>query len=88
MLARFLPPHYVEGAKQGFSAPDARWFRGDSIEYVKRLILSPDARIYAFLRPDTVAELVGEHLRGETNRRLLIWSLISFEWWCRSFLRA
>jgi asparagine synthase (glutamine-hydrolysing) len=88
MLARFLPAHYVEGAKQGFSAPDASWFRGDSIEYVKRLILSPDARIYAFLRPDTVADLVGEHLRGETNRRLLIWSLISFEWWCRSFLRA
>jgi asparagine synthase (glutamine-hydrolysing) len=86
MLSRFLPPQYVEGAKQGFSAPDASWFRGESIDYVRRLILTPNARIYEFLRPDTVATLVNEHLRGEKNRRLLIWSLISFEWWCRRFL--
>jgi asparagine synthase (glutamine-hydrolysing) len=85
-LARLLPARYVEGAKQGFSAPDASWFRGESIDYVKALILDPQARIYEFLRPDTVAELVNEHLRGEKNRRLLIWSLISFEWWCRTFL--
>ena len=86
MLRRLLPASYVEGAKQGFSAPDASWFRGESIDYVRRLILDPKARIYEFLRPDTVGELVGEHLRGEKNRRLLIWSLISFEWWCRTFL--
>ena len=86
MLARLLPAHYVEGAKQGFSAPDASWFRGESIDYVRRLILDPSARIYEFLRRDTVDELVGQHLRGEQNRRLLIWSLLSFEWWCRTFL--
>jgi asparagine synthase (glutamine-hydrolysing) len=86
MLSRLLPDGYAQGVKQGFSAPDASWFRGESIDYVRRLILDPGARIYEFLRPDTVGELVGEHLRGEKNRRLLIWSLISFEWWCRCFL--
>ena len=86
MLEKLLPRQYVDGAKQGFSAPDASWFRGESIEYVQRLILSPQARIYEFLRPDTVGALVGEHLRGETNRRLLIWSLLSFEWWLRKFM--
>ncbi len=86
MLSRLLPAQYVDGAKQGFSAPDASGFRGDSIDYVRRLIIDPKARIYQFLRPDTVRELVGDHLNGTTNRRLLIWSLISFEWWCRTFL--
>ena len=86
MLENMLPREYVVGAKQGFSAPDASWFRGESIDYVQRLILSPQARIYEFLRPETVAELVGEHLHGTTNRRLLIWSLLSFEWWLRKFL--
>ena len=84
-LSHFLPKAYVEGAKQGFSAPDASWFRGESIDYVQRLVLSPEARIYEYLRPDTVSALVGEHMRGETNRRLLIWSLLSFEWWLRRF---
>jgi asparagine synthase (glutamine-hydrolysing) len=88
MLSRVLPQAYVDSPKQGFSAPDASWFRGESIDYVKNLILDPQARIYEFLRPDTVAELVNEHLTGQTNRRLLIWSLISFEWWCRSFLNG
>ena len=30
--------------------------------------------------------LVDEHLEGRENRRLLIWSLLSFEHWCRTFL--
>ncbi len=86
MLGRYLPPEYTNGVKQGFSAPDASWFRGESIDYVRQQILDPEARIYEFLRPDTVAALVGEHLQGEKNRRLLIWSLLSFEWWLRKFL--
>ena len=24
--------------KQGFSSPDASWFRGESIEYIKKLL--------------------------------------------------
>jgi asparagine synthase (glutamine-hydrolysing) len=88
MLQRLLPASYVQGAKQGFSAPDASWFRGESIDYVRRLVLDPDARIYQFLRPDTVSSLVNQHLNGEKNYRLLIWSLISFEWWCRIFLNG
>lgn len=86
MLARLLPLDYVNAPKQGFSAPDASWFRGESIDYVERLVMDPSARLYEYLRPDTVRALVGEHLRGEKNRRLLIWSLISFEWWLRKFL--
>ena len=88
VLGRYMPQNYINGVKQGFSAPDASWFRGDSIEYVQQLLLSENARIYDYLQQDTISELVGEHLNGERNRRLLIWSLLSFEWWCRQFLQA
>ena len=27
-----------------------------------------------------------EHLTGRVNHRLLIWSLLSFEWWNRLFM--
>jgi asparagine synthase (glutamine-hydrolysing) len=86
VLGRYVPNEYVSGIKQGFSAPDASWFRGDSIEYVRGIILDRKANIYEYLRYDTVSELVNEHLSGEKNRRLLIWSLLSFEWWLRVFL--
>lgn len=85
ILKKYLPEEYVSGVKQGFSAPDASWFRGDSIDYVKELLYSKDARIYGYLRHDTVTDLVDEHLNGKQNRRLLIWSLISFEWWLKKF---
>ena len=34
----------------------------------------------------TVHGLIDEHLAGRANRRLLIWSLLSVEQWCRTFL--
>lgn len=86
LMERYLPAEVTAQTKQGFSGPDASWFRGESIEYVRRLLLDRDAAIYSFLRPDTVRGLVEEHLAGRENRRLLLWSLLSFEHWCRIFL--
>jgi asparagine synthase (glutamine-hydrolysing) len=87
-LSRYVPTSYTEGIKQGFSAPDASWFKGESIEYLRRLLLDRKAILYDYVDPDTVHELLQEHFDGRQNRRLLIWSLLSFEWWCRSFLNG
>ena len=87
-LARWVPSDGVGSAKQGFSGPDASWFRGESIDYVRDLIFRDDALIYAFLQPRTVQALVDEHLNGQQNRRLLLWSLLNFEHWCRTFLES
>ena len=86
VMARHVPADVSNAAKQGFSAPDASWFRGESITYVRDLLLGSRARIYDFLDRDTVEALVQEHLSGQTNRRLLIWSLLSLEHWCNVFL--
>jgi asparagine synthase (glutamine-hydrolysing) len=85
VLAQYMPREYTTGVKQGFSGPDASWFRGKSIDYVRDLVLNPGARIYEYLREGTVKELVEEHLHGAKNRRLFIWSLLCFEWWLRRF---
>lgn len=86
VMARHVPPELVSRAKQGFSGPDAAWFRGESVEYVRRVVYDDDARLFEFLDPATVRRLVDEHLEGRENRRLLLWSLLSFEQWCRIFL--
>jgi asparagine synthase (glutamine-hydrolysing) len=83
---RYIPRSVTEAVKQGFSAPDASWFKGDSIEFVRRRILTPKARIYSYLDFDAVSRLVHDHLEGRQNRRLLIWSLLTFEQWCETFL--
>lgn len=86
VMGRYIPADIAQSEKQGFSAPDASWFRGESIEYVKREILSENARIYEYFDHKTILDLVSSHLEGRENRRLLIWSLLSFEWWLRRFL--
>ena len=86
VMERYIPDSITSGIKQGFSAPDASWFKGDSIDYVKSILFDNNARIYDYLDKKSVHGLVEEHFRGESNRRLFIWSLLSFEWWCRQFL--
>jgi asparagine synthase (glutamine-hydrolysing) len=86
VMERHVPTTVAQQTKQGFSGPDASWFRGESLDYVRRTIHDPTARMYEFLAPTTVMRLVDEHLAGKENRRLLLWSLINFEQWCRTFL--
>jgi asparagine synthase (glutamine-hydrolysing) len=81
-----IPGEILEREKQGFSAPDASWFRGESIEYIEKLLYNPEARIYQFLNPSFVLTKIEEHTAGKVNHRLLIWSLLSFEWWLRQFI--
>jgi asparagine synthase (glutamine-hydrolysing) len=85
-MSRLVPSDITDRTKQGFSAPDASWFRGESIDYINKLLRSPKARLYEFINPEYVAAVLDQHCSGHANRRLLIWSLLSFEWWCRAFL--
>lgn len=87
-LKKYVPQEITEQIKQGFSAPDASWFKGESIEYVKKTILNKKASIYNYFDYNSVVELVNEHFDGKINRRLFIWSLLNFEWWCRIFLEG
>lgn len=86
-LSRYVPQDYSNGLKQGFSAPDASWYKGESIDYIKKLLFDKRARIYEYLQPVKVHELLNEHFEGKTNRRLLIWSLLNFEWWLKVFMK-
>lgn len=79
VLGRYVPEEVAAGVKQGFSAPDASWFRGESIDYVKRMLGNRKAHIYDILDQKAVLGLVNDHLEGRQNRRLLIWSLLYLE---------
>lgn len=84
VIQDLVPPHIANGEKQGFSAPDASWFKGESIDFVRRELFQSDAPLYQFLDADSVRGLVKQHLDGEQNRRLLIWSLLYFNTWLKT----
>jgi asparagine synthase (glutamine-hydrolysing) len=84
-MERYISADMTGRQKQGFSAPDASWFRGESIDYVRRELLDPKARLYDYLDHEAVLEPLQEHLDGRQNRRLFIWSLLSVNEWLKQF---
>lgn len=86
MMEKYIPDSITKAAKQGFSSPDASWFKGESINFVRDRLLDKRAPIYDLLDYQATTALVQEHLNGEQNRRLLIWSLLNVNQWMESTL--
>ncbi|MEK7142947.1 MAG: asparagine synthase (glutamine-hydrolyzing) [Patescibacteria group bacterium] len=85
-MAKILPREIVNKKKQGFSPPDASWYRDESLPYIKSIILSKRASARQYFNPKFLEKIIREHSLGQKNHRLLIWSLLSFEWWNRIFI--
>lgn len=79
VMEKYIPQEITNSIKQGFSAPDASWFKGESIDFVKRKLINNQSLIYNWLDRNVVHSLVNEHLSGEKNRRLLVWSFLNVE---------
>ena len=84
-MEQILPPIMLSARKQGFSAPDESWFRGRANDYIRRTLLSSTARLNEYLDPEAVRQTIEAHHSGRVNKRLLIWSLLSFEKWLQHF---
>ncbi|WP_305982450.1 asparagine synthase (glutamine-hydrolyzing) [Roseivirga thermotolerans] len=85
----YIPAKIIDRRKQGFSAPDESWYRGENAGYVKELLLNQKETVSTeFISPAFIERIVKEHTDQHINHRLLIWSLMNFEWWCRNFLKG
>ena len=86
MMSHYIPDDVTKAQKKGFSSPDASWFKGESIDFVKRTLLDGNARIFEVMDKHSVVQLIEQHLHGDQNRRLLIWSLLNVEAWISNTL--
>lgn len=80
-----LPPETLFKRKQGFTPPDKTWMRRELASYVERLLLSGRSCIGDYVERDFIRATLDRHARG-SDERLLIWSLMFFEGWCRVYL--
>jgi len=81
-----LPDYILLKRKQGFSAPEQSWYQGPLMTYVKTVLLDRKALSRGFFQDAYIRRVLDEHLSGKVNHRLLIWSLLSFEFWNRLFM--
>jgi asparagine synthase (glutamine-hydrolysing) len=85
-MEEILPKEITNKKKQGFSPPEGSWYKDESLSYVKEILLDKKTLNRGIIEPKFVKRIIAEHASGKENHRLMIWSLLSFEWWCRVFL--
>lgn len=80
-----LPDEVLNRPKQGFAIPLGRWFRGRLGDYVREILLSDRSRRRGIFNTQYIEQVLARHMRGR-DLDLQLWTLISFELWCRTFL--
>jgi len=78
-----LPPTLLHRKKHGFGVPLAQWFRHQLRSYVEETLLTPGARLRAYLNQDVVRTLFQEHVDGVRQHWNRLWVLLTFELWLR-----
>ncbi len=84
-LRGILPDSVLDRRKQGFAVPLGQWFRNEPKGFLHDLLLSDRSRARGIFNSAYVEKLLGLHHRGR-HLDLELWTLISFELWCRRFL--
>src|SRR6266851_4538587 len=80
-----LPDAILDRPKHGFAVPLGRWFRGQLGPFVRDLLLSETSRRRGIFNPAYIEHLLVQLGRGR-QLDFQLWTLISFELWCRTFL--
>lgn len=86
VMERYFPPEIAKAPKQGFSSPDASWFRNESARYVNSVLSDKTSPIFDYLEYSSVNAIVAEHHSGRVNHRLFIWSLLSLDIYFRKMM--
>jgi asparagine synthase (glutamine-hydrolysing) len=80
-----LPDEILDRSKKGFGVPLNRWFRGPLKPLVKELLLSDTFRRRGIFDVAYVRRLIERQEQGRPLD-LHLWTLMSFELWCRTFM--
>ncbi len=82
---KLIPSTVWTRRKMGFGVPIAGWFRGQLNPMLHDLLLSPDARIHEFFKPESLKTLVTEHESMHHNHCYRLWNLLMLEKWLRTW---
>jgi asparagine synthase (glutamine-hydrolysing) len=83
-----LPRQIVGRGKKGFGIPVAKWFKGDLRDLLQDTLAEGRLRQQGIFRPQAVARLVDQHLRGTKDNRKPLWTLFMFQQWFHHYLKG
>ncbi len=87
-LGPYLDSQIIHRPKRGFTPPLVEWLRGPLRGMVGDLLLSGHAQYQSYIDSDMVHRSWKLHQSGLGNTAPLLWAVLMFELWCRTFLHA
>jgi len=80
-----LPDSIIDRPKHGFAVPLGKWFKGRFDDFLHDLLLSDTSKRRGIFNTGQVEHLIRLQRAGRPLDSQL-WTLISFELWCRTFM--
>jgi len=85
VCSNFLPKEIVRRKKRNFAATVVDdWFRESYDGKMDDTLLNNGSRIYGYLRPQAVQQLVNDHRAGWQDHHKILFSLVVLEEWLRA----
>lgn len=88
LLARYLPAHLFERRKMGFTVPLYRWFNNELKDLLLDNLSSERLKKEGLFDPTLVEKKLKEHLSGQFNHQLCLWTLLMWEMWRERWLNG
>jgi asparagine synthase (glutamine-hydrolysing) len=85
-MAKRLPYETLHKPKRGFSIPVDSWLRQDLQAFATNLLLENKTKNRGFFNSAAVKEVLEKHKSGSFNLGYVIWALLVFEIWARTYL--
>ncbi len=82
----YLPKKILQRKKVGFAVNVVDdWFRESLAKRSDNILLDKNSLMFNYLIPDAVAHLLSNHKSGRHDNHKILFSLVAFEVWLRSF---
>jgi asparagine synthase (glutamine-hydrolysing) len=81
---KFLPPEILARKKRGFAVNVVdEWFQGSLGRHLDSYLGDPQSRMFEYLDPAPVGQLLAEHRSGRQDHHKMLFSLVVLEEWLR-----
>jgi asparagine synthase (glutamine-hydrolysing) len=87
-LRGIIPDEILDRPKMGFGVPLPQWFRKELRNLPADMLLSGDARVQSYLRPEAIKQMIEEHHDRRADHSARLWTLLQLELWHREVVES
>jgi asparagine synthase (glutamine-hydrolysing) len=81
VLYRYVPRHFVDRPKHGFSIPISEWLCGPLREWAEELLDERKLREQGFFNPAPIRAKWSEQVKGKGQWHYYLWDILMFQSW-------